>query len=66
LNISSPNYVATIFFNFVVLHRTPDHNDIEYFEMNICEPENVCTFIERNDIKKTVFTSPIASYGSAE
>lgn len=55
-----------IIFNFAAVHRTPGHEDHEYFETNIRGAENVCAFAEKWGIKKIVFTSSIAPYGAAE
>ena len=55
-----------VIFNFAAVHRTPGHEDREYFETNIRGAENVCAFAERCGIKKIVFTSSIAPYGAAE
>ena len=55
-----------IIFNFAAVHRTPGHEDKEYFETNISGAENVCAFAEKYGIKKMVFTSSIAPYGAAE
>ena len=55
-----------IIFNFAAVHRTPGHEDKEYFETNIRGAENVCIFAEKYGIKKMVFTSSIAPYGAAE
>lgn len=55
-----------VIFNFAAVHRTPGHEDHEYFETNIRGAENVCAFAERYGIKKIVFTSSIAPYGAAE
>ena len=55
-----------IIFNFAAVHRTPGHEDHEYFETNIRGAENVCAFAEKYGIKKIVFTSSIAPYGAAE
>ena len=46
-----------IIFNFAAVHRTPGHEDHEYFETNIKGAENVCAFAEKYGIKKIVFTS---------
>ena len=51
-----------IIFNFAAVHRTPGHEDHEYFETNIKGAENVCAFAEKYGIKKIVFTSSIAPY----
>lgn len=55
-----------IIFNFAAVHRTPGHEDKEYFETNIRGAEHVCEFAEKHGIKKMVFTSSIAPYGAAE
>lgn len=55
-----------IVFNLAAVHRTPGHEDIEYFETNIRGAENVCAFAEKYGINKIVFTSSIAPYGAAE
>lgn len=55
-----------IIFNFAAVHRTPGHEDHEYFETNIYGAENVVAFAEKWNIKKIVFTSSIAPYGAAE
>lgn len=55
-----------VIFNFAAVHRTPGHEDIEYFETNIRGAEHVCEFAEKYGIKKMVFTSSIAPYGAAE
>ena len=55
-----------VIFNFAAVHRTPGHEDHEYFETNIRGAENVCDFAEKWGIKKMVFTSSIAPYGAAE
>lgn len=55
-----------VIFNFAAVHRTPGHEDQEYFETNIRGAENVVAFAEKWNIKKIVFTSSIAPYGAAE
>lgn len=55
-----------VIFNFAAVHRTPGHNDIEYFETNIKGAENVCAFAEKYGIRNIVFTSSIAPYGASE
>ena len=55
-----------VIFNFAAVHRTPGHEDREYFETNIRGAENVTAFAEKYGIKKIVFTSSIAPYGAAE
>ena len=55
-----------IIFNLAAVHRTPGHEDYEYFETNIKGAENVVAFAEKHGIKKILFTSSIAPYGAAE
>lgn len=58
--------VFDIIFNLAAVHRTPGHEDKEYFETNIRGAENVVAFAEKYGIKKILFTSSIAPYGAAE
>lgn len=53
-------------FNFAAVHRTPGHEDHEYFETNIRGAEHVIEFAEKHGIRTIVFTSSIAPYGAAE
>lgn len=55
-----------IIFNLAAVHRTPGHEDYEYFETNIKGAENVTAFAEKHNISKVLFTSSIAPYGAAE
>lgn len=55
-----------IIFNLAAVHRTPGHEDYEYFETNIKGAENVTAFAEKHNISKILFTSSIAPYGAAE
>lgn len=55
-----------VIFNFAAVHRTPGHEDREYFMTNIRGAENVCAFAERYGIRQIVFTSSIAPYGASE
>jgi nucleoside-diphosphate-sugar epimerase len=55
-----------VVFNLAAVHRTPGHEDIEYFETNIRGAENVTAWCEKKGIKKLLFTSSIAPYGAAE
>lgn len=55
-----------VIFNFAAVHRTPGHEDLEYFETNIRGAENVCAFAEKYGIRQIVFTSSIAPYGASE
>lgn len=55
-----------IIFNLAAVHRTPGHEDHEYFETNIRGAENVVAFAEKYGIRKILFTSSIAPYGASE
>lgn len=55
-----------VVFNLAAVHRTPGHEDIEYFETNIRGAENVTEWCEEHNIKHVLFTSSIAPYGAAE
>lgn len=55
-----------VVFNLAAVHRTPGHEDHEYFETNIKGAENVTKWCEEHNIKKMVFTSSIAPYGASE
>ena len=55
-----------VIFNFAAVHRTPGHEDREYFETNIRGAEHVCDFAEKHGIRNIVFTSSIAPYGASE
>lgn len=63
-NINTTN--DDIVFNLAAVHRTPGHEDKEYFETNIRGAENVTSWCEENGIKKILFTSSIAPYGASE
>lgn len=65
-NLSFTPTEHDIIFNFAAVHRTPGHEDYEYFETNIKGAENIVAFAEKFNIKKIVFTSSIAPYGAAE
>jgi nucleoside-diphosphate-sugar epimerase len=55
-----------VIFNLAAVHRTPGHQDREYFETNIRGAENVTAFAEQYGIRKILFTSSIAPYGASE
>lgn len=55
-----------VVFNLAAVHRTPGHEDKEYFETNIRDAENVTRWCEEKSIKKMIFTSSIAPYGASE
>lgn len=55
-----------IIFNLAAVHRTPGHQEHEYFETNILGAQSVTTFAKQRNIKQIVFTSSIAPYGASE
>ena len=55
-----------VIFHFAAVHRTPGHEDHEYFETNIRGTEHIIALAEKYGIKKIVFTSSIAPYGASE
>lgn len=55
-----------VIFNLAAVHRTPGHEDVEYFETNMKCAENVTAWAEKHNIKHLIFTSSIAPYGAAE
>ncbi len=55
-----------IIFNLAAVHRTPGHEDKEYFETNIYGAEHVTAYADEHNIRKILFTSSIAPYGAAE
>jgi GlcNAc-P-P-Und epimerase len=57
---------VSIVFNFAAVHRTPGHEEHEYFETNIRGAENVTAFCEAKNIKTLVFTSSISVYSLTE
>lgn len=66
IELDVPVSADDMIFNFAAVHRTPGHEDHEYFETNIRGAEHVTEFAEKNGIKTIVFTSSIAPYGAAE
>ncbi len=66
INVSIQTSDKDIIFNLAAVHRTPGHEDYEYFETNIRGAENVTAYAEQIGIKKMLFTSSIAPYGPAE
>ncbi len=55
-----------LIFDLAAVHRTPGHEDYEYFETNIRGAENVTAYAEQIGIHRMLFTSSIAPYGPAE
>jgi GlcNAc-P-P-Und epimerase len=66
MDFENSNIQETIIFNLAAVHRTPGHEDLEYFETNIRGAENVCDFARQKRISTIVFTSSIAPYGASE
>lgn len=66
IEIDIETTTSDIVFNLAAVHRTPGHEDIEYFETNIRGAENVTEWCSNNNISKLVFTSSIAPYGASE
>lgn len=52
--------------NFAAVHREPGHEDVEYYETNLLGAENVCSWAERVDCERMIFTSSISPYGPSE
>ena len=61
-----PNVSSSVIYNLAAVHKSPGHQDNEYFETNIPGAENVCNFARNNNINTIVFTSSIAPYGASE
>ena len=52
--------------NLAAIHRTPGHEDHEYFDTNVKGARNVVDFCERTGSKILWFTSSISVYGPSE
>jgi len=59
-------YTPDVIYNLAAIHKTPGHEDVEYFRTNILGAENVCQFARDKNVSTIVFTSSIAPYGSSE
>jgi GlcNAc-P-P-Und epimerase len=57
---------ASIIYNLAAVHRTPGHEDHEYFETNVAGALNTIALADACDIKTIVFTSSISVYGPTE
>ena len=55
-----------VVFNLAAVHRTPGHENKEYFETNIWGAENVTEWCTSHHITDLLFTSSIAPNGAAE
>ena len=60
--ISGPAVVV----NLAAIHRTPGHEDHEYFDTNVKGARNVVDFCERTGSNTLWFTSSISVYGPSE
>jgi len=60
--ISGPAVVI----NLAAIHRTPGHEDHEYFDTNVKGARNVVDFCERTGSNVLWFTSSISVYGPSE
>ena len=52
--------------NLAAVHRTPGHEDHEYFDTNVKGAKNVVDFCERTGCNTLWFTSSISVYGPSE
>ena len=55
-----------VVFNLAAIHRTPGHQDYEYFDTNVAGAVNCVEYCERNKVDTVLFTSSIAVYGPSE
>ena len=60
-SLGSAGYDAV--FNLAAVHRTPGHDDHEYYETNVVGGGNVCEMIRRIEPRVVVFASSISVYG---
>lgn len=56
----------TVVINLAAVHRTPGHEDHEYFDTNVKGAKNVVDFCEITGCNILWFTSSISVYGSSE
>src|SRR4051812_10326417 len=66
IDLSITNASTSIIYNLAAVHKSPGHQDNEYYETNIPGAENICDFARKNNIKTIVFTSSIAHYDASE
>lgn len=52
--------------NLAAVHRTPGHDDFEYYETNVRGAIFVCKWADCAGVKQLVFTSSISVYGPTE
>jgi GlcNAc-P-P-Und epimerase len=55
-----------IVFNLAAIHRTPGHEEREYFNTNVAGATNVIGYCERHGVPQMLFTSSISVYGPSE
>lgn len=55
-----------IVFNLAAIHRTPGHENAEYYDTNIAGAVNCTAYCERNGIDALFFASSISVYGPSE
>jgi GlcNAc-P-P-Und epimerase len=55
-----------VIYNLAAIHTSPGHEYSEYFNTNINGAENVCDYAREKNINTILFTSSIATYGTAE
>lgn len=53
-------------YNLAAIHTSPGHAPQEYFEANILGAKNICSFAEKVNCEKIIFTSSISVYGPGE
>jgi nucleoside-diphosphate-sugar epimerase len=57
---------VTEIYNLAAIHKTPGHDDWEYYWTNVLGATNVCQFATQNSINFIAFTSSISIYGPSE
>ena len=64
--ITHPAAAPSLVVNLAAVHRTPGHQDSEYFETNIAGAQNVTRWASGVGASKLVFTSSISVYGAMD
>jgi GlcNAc-P-P-Und epimerase len=62
LEVRNPQLVV----NLAAVHRTPGHDDYEYYETNVRGALNVAHWCSEREVRDLVFTSSISVYGPSE
>jgi len=65
INLNLPKKPLYVF-NLAAVHRTPGHNDREYYETNVSGAINITKWCESVGANTIVFTSSISVYGLQE